>query len=244
MVRTIKKHPSLFSIVLVLAAMPLLFKNSWLTVVSATAVTEPPAGFPAVVMQAGLGPVELAAAGVSAAQTTGAIQDVLAEWNSDPSALPDAQSSYVAAKQERQRLERLVRSGRASAEEVSALATAKTAYEAADSAREAVLDALFLAGTADLTTAQADCLETLRDNADQLVPTEYCVVDRTEAEWLALETALANERISADYDETPAAECVSHLATVRAEADVAAAKTACESNLSAVKAAWNAATGG
>lgn len=243
MVRTLGKHPSLFSLAVVLVALPIVLKSSWLTVSAAAAVTTPPDGFAATVSWVGLGPVELASAGLSSTQTTAVVEDVLAEWNADPDALPDAQADYVSAKQEKQRLERLVRSGRATASEVTALHTAISDFAYAESARQVVLDALFDAGVADLSTDEVDCLETIRDNAGQTAPIEYRVVTRTESEWLDLDEALANESIAAEYGETPAAECVTHVATVRSDSDVSAAMTACDTNLSAVRTAWDAATG-
>jgi hypothetical protein len=244
MVHKIKKHPALLSIVLVIAALPVLMKSSWLTFVSASAVTVPPAGFASTVIRAGLGPVELAAAGVTDEQATTVAQNLLAEWNSVPTALPDAQASYVAAKQQGQRLQRLIHSGRASDKEVSAYGSAQATLAKAEAAREAALDSLFMAGVASLSEAQVACLSTLRDNSEQTTDLEFRVVDRTEAEWLALDNALANERIAADYGETPASDCVTHLAAQRSDKAVATARSSCEAHVESVRVAWNAAVGG
>lgn len=72
--------------------------------------------------------------------------------------------------------------------------------------------------------------------------TELLVVSRTDAEWIGLNRALAHEKVCLDAGEELHATYATLLANVRADSAVAQAKANLDSNLAAVKAAWDAAT--
>ncbi len=91
--------------------------------------------------------------------------------------------------------------------------------------------------------AQRETLTAIRANAHWKLPTEFLVVERTEAEWVELRAALANERIAARNEEAPNEQRQALLGTARANPAVAAAKTALDANLATVKQSWNTVTG-
>ena len=74
-------------------------------------------------------------------------------------------------------------------------------------------------------------------------PIEFQVASRTEAQWVALRDALANEKQAIKYPDTLDQDAQTLLSTTRAEGAVAAARTALDANLPAVQTAWNTAAG-
>ncbi|MEW6741435.1 MAG: hypothetical protein AB1486_01645, partial [Planctomycetota bacterium] len=109
----------------------------------------------------GLCPEELTAAGVSEA-AVGAVVTGIADYLLDhPAALAEADQDCFSAKNEADRLTRLVRAGVASPGEVSACRDALADLASAESARQAVLEALFAAGTAELSEGQQQTLTRL-----------------------------------------------------------------------------------
>ena len=192
-------------------------------------------------LRAGLSPEAIAAAGCSAADCEDVIEAANFELvNADPS-LAAVDASYASARVEHDRLKRLIQSGKGSDEDVASYQTAKTDLENAEAAREALMDDLFEAACGELTEAQAGALTTIRGNAHWGLPMQYLAADRTQQEWVDLRDALANVRISADFGEEPAAECVSMIDTCDLDAGVSSAKSGLDTYCSAVEAAWDGA---
>lgn len=190
----------------------------------------------------GLQPENLAAAGVSATLADDVVAGVKVWLAQNPAGLPQTDERYFQAVTSRDALVRKVRSGLASTQEIVEGQDASGEFDAAEGARKQVLEALFTAGTVVLSTDQVAALSRIRVNqAAWNVPLQYLVVDRTQEEWVHVRAALANERISAKDGEDPDAEDQSYLAEVRADSAVAAAKTSLDTNLGAVKSAWEAA---
>jgi hypothetical protein len=187
----------------------------------------------------GLQPENLTAGGV----TVELVDDVVIgvkTWVAQSLAdLTQADEAYFLTISNRNRLIRLVRSGLATPEEIVACQQAIADFDAADAARKALLDQVFSAGSAALTQEVIAALARVRVNqAVWNVPLEYLVVDRRQEEWVRVRSALANERISAKYGEAPDADDQTYLATARSDATVAAAKANLDTNLGAVRAAW------
>lgn len=195
-------------------------------------------------MRAGLDPRSLAAAGVSGAQVSSICSAVAAHVAQAPTALREADHAYAQARVEHDALERKVGAGLASSGEIAGLAAARQALSSARALRDSRLAALREAGASVLGNEQRSRLATLRANSGQPGGIEFKAIARTEAEWLSLRKALANERFSAQCGEPAHAGCQSLLSSARANSAVAAAKSACDTNLAAVQSAWSTAVGG
>lgn len=205
--------------------------------------SQPNADLAVDLIRAGLDTKSLAAAGLSANAATslaGATNTYLAN---NPSALTAADAAYGAARRETDRLKRLIESGKGSQEDVASYQTQSAALASATSQRQAALDAIFNAATANLTDGQKGTLATIRANrALSDAPTEFLTVNRTQQEWVQLRDDLANERIAVEYPDTLDSNAQSRLATCRAVSAVATAKAALDANLAAVTSAIASAT--
>jgi hypothetical protein len=116
----------------------------------------------AALIRAGLDPSSLAAAGVSANQTTtlvGLGETLLA---SEPTRLSEADSAVDSARVTRDTLERKIQSGLATQQEKANYASAGTALAAAESDRADALASLFNAATASLNESQRTLLATIQ----------------------------------------------------------------------------------
>ena len=187
----------------------------------------------------GLQPENLTASGVASGVTDDVVVGVKTWLGQNTRALGDADQAYFDAITKRDQLVRLVQSGLASPEQIAECQVAKTDFDTKDAARKALLDTVFNAGTAPLLSGQKTQLARLRVNQSAWnVPLEYLVLDRTQEDWVHVRQALANERISARYGEDPDPDDQAYLATVRADPTVSTAKVNLDTNLGAVKAAW------
>jgi len=188
-----------------------------------------------------LDPQALSAAGLSTGEVSELVSDAYAYLAQNPTELSSADADYADARRDVDSLRRKAKSGLATAEEVTDLAAAKTALAAATSARDAALDGLFDAAVADLSQAKQDLLANIRKNRGWGFACCYLVADRSEADWVKLRDALANEKISAKLGEAADPSCSSFLGSVKGETAVSAAIVAQGSGLSGVKGAWNTA---
>src|SRR5262245_8051939 len=187
----------------------------------------------------GLQPENLTAAGVPSTLADDVVIGVKIWLAQNTKALGDADQAFFDAITKRDQLVRLVQSGLASPDEIADCQVAKTDFDTKDLARKALLDVVFDAGTAPIVSEQKTLLSRFRVNqAAWSVPLEYMVLDRPQEEWVQVRQALANERISARYGEDPDPDDQAYLATVRADPAVSTAKVNLDTNLAAVKAAW------
>ena len=196
-----------------------------------------------VMHRTGLTPEALAAAGLGEAGTMsvgGAAQLANAGL---VSSLRDLDHTVGPARNARDAAERKIQSGKASPEEIAAFPGLEQAFATASAARDTAVNGLFAAATEGLNSTQRATLTAIRANAHWKLPTEFLVVERTEAEWVELRAALANERIAARNEEAPNQQCQALLGTARANPAVAAAKTALDANLATVKQSWDTVTG-
>jgi len=261
MSRRARKQTSLFSLALVFLGVPI-----WLSVRSASTGTSGstssltatstrsggsgfvvPENFQVILIRAGLDPKALAASGIVAQGVTPLLQDAADQINANPTALPTADTARAAARVESDRLLRLIQSGLASQEDVTAYQAALANFNNATAQRQAALDATFAAATANLSAETRSTLTQIRANRAQDwsrdFPHEFLVITRQEAEWVTLRDCLANEHIAIKHPDLLSQDDQARLATWRADPAVLAAKTALDQNLAAVTDAWNTATG-
>jgi hypothetical protein len=138
-------------------------------------------------------------------------------------------------------LERKIKSGLGSAEDVTAYEAAKANLETLTAKREAVLEEIFEAGIAGLSAGEKDALRTIRENAHWKLPVQYLTANRSEADWVKLRDYLDARRIHQEDGEEVPAEVTSFLATVESAGVVSGAKASLDSGIVAIQTAWNAA---
>ena len=197
----------------------------------------------ATALRAGLGPEALACAGASASDTSTAVADLAGSDGYTGGDLEAADASYRNARGTADKLQRLIKSGKATDEQVQEYQTAKTDLATAEAAVQSALDALFTAGTTNLSASEKTILTQIRANASRRgFPTELLTVSRTDQEWMDLNKALAHEKVCLEKGEGLHTDVVTLLATVRGDGTVATAKANLDANLVAIQAAWDAAT--
>jgi hypothetical protein len=148
-------------------------------------------------------------------------------------------SAVASAQTARDAAQRKIQSGLASPEEVEAFPGLESTLASAVSARDTALTALFTAAAANLNSGQRTTLAAIRANRSWKLPIEFLTFNREEVDWVELRNALANERVAAKNSTTPNSECQTLLATERARTEVAAAKTAYDSNIATLRTAFN-----
>jgi hypothetical protein len=186
---------------------------------------------------AGLAPESLAAAGVTASQTTDALLRIRDQLPQLASQFDAAQNVYSAARIEHDRLERLVRSGAGTAQDVDSLQTARTQLRAAAAQRDAATQAFVQA--ADLGPEVNTRLAALSDRRGDGLPTPYRAATRPDADWLALRHAIASTDIHTRLGEDvpqPARAVILANDSIPA---IANARASLDANGPAVTAAWN-----
>ncbi len=187
----------------------------------------------------GLKPEFLAAAGVSPQQVSGIVSRMRTHLGRAMPALNAAEAACNIEQHEVTQLRRIVRAGKGSDQQVQDLATAKSSLAESEVERDAQLDAAFAAAAEGLEAEQIATLATLRANGQRWhLPVEYLTVERSDAEWVALRNALANDRISRRLEREPDPEQQALLAQLGAHATVAAAMQGAN-NLAAIEAAWD-----
>ncbi|MBI3819766.1 MAG: hypothetical protein HY286_13805 [Planctomycetes bacterium] len=109
--------------------------------------------------------------------------------------------------------------------------------------RAAAFASIVTAGVANTNNDQKTSLQNIASNQRWGISIEYTAAIATEAQWIALRDALAVKRINTNYGTSVPEAVTTLLSTWNARTDVAAAKTAFDSNLSSVATAWNSAVG-
>lgn len=194
-------------------------------------------------LRVGLEPAALACAGCSpqeVAELVAAAQEHLATGYEG---LQQAQREYEQAKFERDRLQRLVRAGTASQEQIQQLAAAETTLATKSAARDTARAGLFDAATEGLGSGCVAAIETIRGQDRWSFPTHFKAASREQAGAIALRDALANLRINPEYglEVDPEAEAI-----VRAELErpaVATAKAAYDARYAGLKSQWKISLG-
>jgi hypothetical protein len=250
MSRRARTHTSLLGFALVFLAVPLWWASSRVGDAAPDAEHSSflvPDNFKVKLIRSGLGADALAAAGVAAVSVTPVLQAAADELNAHPGTLPTADTSYTAARVESDRLRAIIQSGQASQEQIASYQTQMANLAAASGQRATALDAVFAAATANLSAPQRSALAQIRANRavdhSKEFPIEFLVLSRTEAQWVALRDALANEKQAIKYPDTLDATAQALLATARADPTVAAAIVSRTTTQDAVTASWNTASG-
>jgi hypothetical protein len=243
MTRLVRKPATLLSLVLLLAIVPLVWKYAAPTAASAALATSPilTDDLDTALIRAGLDPQALAAVGVSSNAISGLISSFRTAMEAEPTRLSTADTQYDTARVESDRLRRLIESGRGSTQDVSSYQTQVQALSTATAGRASALAAFSAAAMQNLSANQIAMLGRIKANRVRELPVEFLVIDRSDAEWVSLRDALANERIAAKHGEEPDAAQQAALATWRSNASVSSAKVSLDTNGAAVKAAWTAA---
>lgn len=233
---------SVFGLALVVTPLALFLTTTW----AGTGGSEPPP--PAVVTRlggdlsrAGLSATALTAAGASSAEIATVVSDANDAIEASPTTVQQYDAAYQAARRSYDALRRKVRSGLASAQEVTECQNCKTSLQQAESNRDSMLDTIFEAGTQSLTAAQQTALANIRANRIWELATEYLVVNRSQPEWVALGDALAVKRIAEKESQSVPPLSAALLAKEDADPAIAAARTNISTYLAPVQTAWNTA---
>jgi hypothetical protein len=193
--------------------------------------------------RAGLGPEVLAAAGLGPGNIESVVGEAFQDIAEQPGALDLGDAALGDARRQCSELERIIQSGQATDEQIAAHPAAAAELAQAEAQCEGVLAGLFDAGTAGLSNAQRQKLSAIRANRRWDLPTEFLVVDRSEAQWVLLRDCLANERIAVQLGEDPDPQAQQILAEGRSHPLVAAAKANLDANLDVVTSVWEQAIG-
>jgi hypothetical protein len=192
--------------------------------------------------RAGITPDTLTAAGLGIPQVQRLVGLLSTSAQGQLIALRTADDAAGRARDDRDRLARLITAGIATEQDRASLKSAKATLATAELTVRNCLDAIYNASCDGIDPSAKSMLDAIRttDPAGRELPVEYRVGGRNEAQWVALRDALANERISAARREDPDPAATQLLSTIRAESAVAAARSNI-ANIAAVKSAWSAA---
>ena len=192
-------------------------------------------------LRAGFDAKALTAVGLSANGTSAFVDAFRDAYGNQAAALDQADASFAAARVASDALRREIESGKGSAEDVTAYQAQISAMNTASVARTSALNSARAPAESLLSAEQRAQLARIRANKTWELPMQFLLVDRSEAQWVALRGALANEKIAPRYGEETAPAHASVLAAARAHNDVALAKSRLDSNLTAMQAALNTA---
>jgi hypothetical protein len=175
----------------------------------------------------GLTPDVLAAAGVSAMATPTLVGNARQYLTDHPDDLSDADTAYFAAQASSDQLMRKVQQGQATSDERAAYVAVQTTLASAKAGRDSALEGIKTAASANLSQNQQNGLATIKGNSQWKVPLKYLAANRTDAQWVALREALANDRQASDQGVDPDATCHQRIV----DADAVAATTSAGQNL-------------
>lgn len=189
--------------------------------------------------RAGLDPAHLAAAGLTGGEVSTLVSNARTDLLSRFNDLSTADGDYALAKGSHDRNGRVVRSGLATAQDLSNFNAASTNKSNAESSRQTHLEACYSAATAGLSPAKLATLATLKGNSQWKMPVQYRAANRTEGDWVTLRNALANDRISTERSESPDATLHQFLLDADANSNVAAAKSSLDNGLATIESAYS-----
>ncbi len=235
---------SLPRLALALVAAPLLSFSLPLLALPGASAPAASDGLAETMLRVGLSPEALATSGCTATDASAAVSDLDDHLAESGGAIASADSAWADANAAVQTLKRKIQVNQATQAEIDSLAGLEATLAAAQSTLQGLLDGAFEAATDSFSQSEVDTLLSIKSNGSWGIPTHFLVVDRTEASWVALRDALAEERIAAKYDESVSAESQALISAALADSDVATAKTNLDTNLASVAAAWESATNG
>ena len=190
-------------------------------------------------LAAGLSPKQLCASGATVAQADAAWIAAAAEARLVASSMDAARSAIETAAMNVQRLERLVRSGRADAGDLTELAAQRSQLATQTALRDGLIADIRAEATSTLDAAIRTKLDELHE-PDLGLDAIYRVVSRDQANAVALREAIADVRVSAKHGREPSSESLDLINAAETDPAVAAAKTHMASRLALIKAEWDA----
>lgn len=190
-------------------------------------------------IRAGLDPESMTAAGVTSGQVAEIIADAEEYLTTNLDAMRRAEADHAVYEGQAERLRRLRRGGQASQQDLTDLAAAEANAAGELATLQSLRDGFFAAATDSLGDQDVVTrLETIAANRRWTAPVQYKCVGRSEAQWVALRDALANDRISGDLGEEPDQALQQLITACDAEQTTAAAAARLESNLAGVLAGF------
>lgn len=189
---------------------------------------------------AGLTPDALAAVGATTDQVSALVAAGRAHLTQHGTALSDAMRDFRSARQQVSDLEGLAQSGRATQEQLTSLASARTTAASTLNTLQLAQAALISAATAGLSDAQKGALSNIRAarGAGIELPLAFLVTVRSEADQLAIRNALAESRIAAQAGEDVSEDSLAVLAAARQDAATSQAETDSANHTTDDLAAW------
>lgn len=183
--------------------------------------------------QARITPEVLAASGATSIDIPQLVENVSDWWSDHAGTLVAATSAANSARANLDAVQRKVRAGTASEDEVESLVTCRQTCASTLAARQALIDDLWAAATASLNSEVVERLEIVRANLDgqRSLDTKYLVVAWSTGDALNLRRALRSP------DDAASQQIVSGA---NALAAVAQAQSWLTSNLAAIETAWAA----
>ncbi len=146
--------------------------------------------------RAGLTPEALAAVGVASNDIDDVVADARTEYDGATHAsLTTLDTDIRTARAAHRELARDIRSGQS--DDTAGLATLASDLATYEGQRDTILADLYEAATADLTNDQKTLLASFKANEDCTAPIALKWKSRTDADWVAIRTGLAHERMVA-----------------------------------------------
>lgn len=192
--------------------------------------------------RAGLDPTALAVAGVAAETVDDVVADGRDYLDTGLANLQQADEEVSSALASAQSLERLVQTGQASPQQISALPGALSVLDTARATLESRLAALRAAATEPLAQGQPAAIAVFRAARLQGwdLPDKYLPMTQTQEQRIALRNALAHKRTAERYGQQVSASATTTINTANADPAVVAAAQGL-ANLAPVTTAWNSA---
>lgn len=184
----------------------------------------------------GIDPSTLAAAGVTAVETTSivnAAKDYIASSAGDN--LAASRQAVDAARHQLQTAEAAAKKGTASAEAVGG---AKVALASAESQFNTLRTTFRSTTLAGLLEAKVAVIDAVRRNKPTGLPVQYLVMDRSSEDALKLRDALADARIAAQREQSVPVASQTTILEAGGATSVITAKSYLDSNLATIRSAW------
>jgi hypothetical protein len=185
----------------------------------------------------------LAASGVRSRSLTGIVNNTAQYLVEYGASLEAADAAVTQNTSLCQQLQRAIQAGTSTPDQRSAYQTALSNLANAQFQQESLLSDMFDAATSTLTPQEITLLTQLKSNSDWKLPTEFLVVERSEADWIELRDALDSETSHAVNGTTLDAETAQYLAVQRANVTVATAQAHLTQNLALLQTQLNNALG-
>ncbi|MCC6971111.1 MAG: hypothetical protein IT434_12930 [Phycisphaerales bacterium] len=195
-----------------------------------------------VLVRAGLGADNLAAAGVNSSKTAevvAAVRDVLTEQGA---ALKSADESHRANSVLRQQLLAKVQAGTSTEQDRAALTTAESTIASAGQTRAGVLSAAIAAANAVLSSEQVLALAAIRTLPSDL-PLKYRAASMNSGQADTLRAALGEARAADAVGEEPSSSTQTLITSYDNNQAVANAHSNLTNNATSVRTAWDQAVG-